>query len=205
MVKYRLTLIDILDPSNESGDKKYRKASISHGLNSNLNNSIYDILPPLTSSPSRIFRERQKSMSGTLNRENSAKHDYVLQFGYEDSDARKKSVPLHPQSSMEEFREFQSSITHPAVQLGMLVNYNEQHAAIADGGPLHSTAPLPSTHPSPLSNIFTLLCDEVLTALSDIETSAEDLSVWKDDFLKQSIPANVKISLALSFSRLIRR
>ena len=53
---------------------------------------------------------------------------------------------------------------------------------------------------------FTELCDEVLTALGDMEDNFEDTLEWKDSFLKaEGIPANIKLELALVLSRLFRR
>jgi hypothetical protein len=44
----------------------------------------------------------------------------------------------------------------------------------------------------------------LLSALGDLEASLEDMTTWKDDFLTQSVPSNVKLQLAILFARMLR-
>ena len=40
--------------------------------------------------------------------------------------------------------------------------------------------------------------------MGDLEASLEDMTTWKDDFLTQSVPSNVKLQLAILFARMLR-
>ncbi|KAJ3048385.1 hypothetical protein HK097_010621 [Rhizophlyctis rosea] len=51
---------------------------------------------------------------------------------------------------------------------------------------------------------FDELCSEMLSVVGEFETALEDMTMWKDDFLKQQVPSNVKLHLTLLFARLFR-
>jgi hypothetical protein len=45
---------------------------------------------------------------------------------------------------------------------------------------------------------------EVMAVLGDLEAALEELMMWKDDFLKQKVPSNIKLTLTLLFSKIFR-
>ncbi|KAJ3038756.1 hypothetical protein HDV00_000330 [Rhizophlyctis rosea] len=85
-------------------------------------------------------------------------------------------------SSIEHLRHLSESMQHPAHVLG--VYPNEQDL---------------TTYTE-----FDDLCSETLTVVGEFETALEDMTMWKDDFLRQSVPSNVKLQLTLLFARLFR-
>lgn len=93
-------------------------------------------------------------------------------------------INLSSHAPIEEFYKFREAMKHPASRLDIDV-FGEQSVFAR--------------------NEVTNLCEEVLAAISDFQTAMEELSIWKNEFVKQSIPSSVKLSLVLLFSRLFRR
>ena len=86
---------------------------------------------------------------------------------------------------IDEFRKFRDSLKHPAVQLGIDIT-GENYKLKEKSG-------------------IGQLCEELMITASDFQRAMEELSVWKNEFVKQNIPSSVKLSLVLLFSRLFRR
>ena len=103
----------------------------------------------------------------------------------EDEDWRNESnssVELSVESSVADFKNYHKKVSHPATIIKV-------------------------TAPDTDREVFTefdLLCNEILAVIGELESSLEDMTNWKDDFLKQSVPSNVKLQLATLFSRMLR-
>ncbi|KAI8929926.1 hypothetical protein BC831DRAFT_441618 [Entophlyctis helioformis] len=89
---------------------------------------------------------------------------------------------LSIESTLQDFRIFQSAMRHPGALLGLIAKEDDKE--------VHSE--------------FDDLCNELLIVLGELEASLEDITLWKDDFLKQSVPSAVKLELTLLFAKLFR-
>ncbi|KAJ3227811.1 hypothetical protein HK099_000065 [Clydaea vesicula] len=85
-------------------------------------------------------------------------------------------------SSVEDFRAAQDAFTHPGMILNVLTDTNNKNVI----------------------NEFDDLCNEILGCLGELETSLEEMTLWKDDFLRQSAPSNVKLQMTMMFAKLFR-
>ncbi|KAI9193721.1 uncharacterized protein BJ171DRAFT_586697 [Polychytrium aggregatum] len=94
----------------------------------------------------------------------------------------KPEARLDIESQPDDFRKFQQSVLHPGRVLGVM--------AFEDDRAVLST--------------FDQLCNEVLSCIAEFESSLEEMTTWKNAFMKQSIPSNVKLQLAILFGRLFR-
>ncbi len=86
-------------------------------------------------------------------------------------------------SPISDFREVQRDFQHPALLLNILPDQKDREVFTE----------------------YDKICNEVLAALSEIEMAIEEMTLWKDDFLKQSAPSNVKLQMTLMFARVFRR
>ena len=96
-------------------------------------------------------------------------------------------VNLSGHAPIEEFRKFRDAMKHPASRMDMDVSAIGIEEAQSQ------------------NNQVTSLCKEVLTTITDFQSAMEELTIWKNEFLKQNIPSGIKLSLVLLFSRLFRR
>lgn len=87
-------------------------------------------------------------------------------------------ITISAESSVAEFRNFQKTINHPILKVAP-----NDHVVFQE---------------------FEAICVELLSTLGDLEASLEDMTNWKDDFLTQSVPSNVKLQLAILFARMLR-
>ncbi|KAJ3294253.1 dimethyladenosine transferase, partial [Borealophlyctis nickersoniae] len=85
-------------------------------------------------------------------------------------------------SSVDDLRHYTKKMAHPAVVLGVY----------------------PDDHNFDVYTEFDELCNELLSVVGEFETALEEMTIWKDDFLKQTVPANVKLQLTLLFAKLFR-
>ncbi|KAI9355420.1 hypothetical protein DFJ73DRAFT_279145 [Zopfochytrium polystomum] len=92
------------------------------------------------------------------------------------------SDALSLESPVSAFRSFHSSIPHPATVLNLVADESDRQVFTE----------------------FDELCNELLSTLGDLEASVEEMTIWKDDFLTQSVPSNVKLQVTLLFARLFR-
>lgn len=92
-------------------------------------------------------------------------------------------VTLTINSMVEDFRAFQSAMRHPGLVLNLI----------------------PKDAEKTTTDDFTKICDNVLICLGEFEASLEDMTIWKNDFLKQSVPLGVKLEMTMLFSKLYRR
>lgn len=90
---------------------------------------------------------------------------------------------LSIESTIEDFREFQSGMQHPALMLDIMTTEDDKEV-LTD---------------------FDTYCNELLNALADVETSIEEMSMWKNTFVMQSVPSAVKLDIVILFARLFRR
>jgi hypothetical protein len=91
--------------------------------------------------------------------------------------------PLTTESPVVEFREFHEDMAHPAMVLNLIADEDDREVYTE----------------------FDDICNEILTTLGEFESALEDMTIWKDDFLTQSVPSTVKLQLTLLFSKLFRR
>ncbi|KAJ3415368.1 hypothetical protein HDV05_005105 [Chytridiales sp. JEL 0842] len=91
-------------------------------------------------------------------------------------------VNLTVDSPVKEFRQFHQNIPHPATVLNLVAQEDDREVYTE----------------------FDELCNEILSTLGDFEAALEEMTLWKDDFLTQTVPANVKLQLTLLFARLFR-
>ncbi|KAI8593918.1 hypothetical protein BDZ88DRAFT_401957 [Geranomyces variabilis] len=89
---------------------------------------------------------------------------------------------LSVDSSIDDMRKYGQSVQHP----GKLMNV------------------LPDEYDREVQTEFDLTCNELLNVLGEFETALEEMTIWKDDFLKQTVPSNIKLQLTLLFARLFR-
>ncbi|KAI8848719.1 hypothetical protein BC829DRAFT_208372 [Chytridium lagenaria] len=89
---------------------------------------------------------------------------------------------LNITSTVQDFRSYHQEIPHPASVLNLVADEQDRD----------------------IYTVFDELCNELLCALGDFEASLEEMTIWKDDFLTQTVPSNVKLQLTLLFSRLFR-
>jgi hypothetical protein len=94
--------------------------------------------------------------------------------------AQKVNITLD--SSVEDFRNYQKNVTHPATVLKVNTSMEDREVFTE----------------------FDVLCNEMLNVLGEVESAIEEMTNWKDDFMKQSVPSAVKLQLALLFARLLR-
>ncbi|KAI8615955.1 hypothetical protein BC830DRAFT_244398 [Chytriomyces sp. MP71] len=86
-------------------------------------------------------------------------------------------------SPVTEFRAFHDDIAHPATTLELV----------------------PTEDDRTILTEFDELCNELLGNLGDFEAALEELTLWKDDFMTQSVPSTIKLQLTMLFARLFRR
>ncbi|KAH6566979.1 hypothetical protein BASA62_006396 [Batrachochytrium salamandrivorans] len=103
------------------------------------------------------------------------------------TDSNPTQAPANPtqltmESIVSDFKQFQEAMQHPCMLLGII----------------------PSENDNEVHNELDSLCNELLTTLAELETSLEDITSWKDDFLKQSVPSHIKLELTILFARLFR-
>ncbi|KAJ3147557.1 hypothetical protein HDU86_007955 [Geranomyces michiganensis] len=91
-------------------------------------------------------------------------------------------LKLSMDSSIEDIRKYGQSVQHP----GKLMNV------------------LPDEYDREVQTEFDVICNELLNVLGEFETALEEMTIWKDDFLKQTVPSNIKLQLTLLFARLFR-
>ncbi|KAL5035522.1 hypothetical protein BDV3_005424 [Batrachochytrium dendrobatidis] len=91
-------------------------------------------------------------------------------------------INLSINSVIQDFKRFQGSQQHPGTILNIITSEDD---------------PVVYTE-------FDILCNNLIQVLSNLETSIEDVTAWKNDFLKQSVPSDVKLELTLLFSKLYR-
>ncbi|KAJ3176758.1 hypothetical protein HDU87_004897 [Geranomyces variabilis] len=89
---------------------------------------------------------------------------------------------LSVDSSIDDMRKYGQSVQHP----GKLMNV------------------LPDEYDREVQTEFDITCNELLNVLGEFETALEEMTIWKDDFLKQTVPSNIKLQLTLLFARLFR-
>ncbi|KAI9102454.1 hypothetical protein DFS34DRAFT_609210 [Phlyctochytrium arcticum] len=63
---------------------------------------------------------------------------------------------------------------------------------------------LPDEYDHDVYTEFDELCNEMLSVMGDFESALEEMTIWKDDFLRQTVPSNIKLQLTLLFARLFR-
>ncbi|KAJ3027920.1 UNVERIFIED_CONTAM: hypothetical protein HDU68_002834 [Siphonaria sp. JEL0065] len=85
-------------------------------------------------------------------------------------------------SEVSEFRNFHDEIAHPANVLNLVAEETDRHVFTE----------------------FDHLCNELLSNLGDFEAALEELTLWKDDFMTQSVPSTIKLQLTMLFARLFR-
>jgi hypothetical protein len=95
-----------------------------------------------------------------------------------------KRLALSVEAPIEDFKAFRSAMRHPAVALGI------DTTGMTAGSP---------------DNLFTRLSDDVLTAMTDLQSSMDDLVNWKNGLMRQNLPASMKYTLTMLFSKLFRR
>ncbi|KND02215.1 uncharacterized protein SPPG_09051 [Spizellomyces punctatus DAOM BR117] len=109
-----------------------------------------------------------------------------LWSGDETADLHQSHTHQHEQltvdSSIDDIREYGASVLHPGKVLGVL----------------------PDEYDRDVYTEFDELCNEMLTVLGEFETALEEMTIWKDDFLRQTVPSNIKLQLTLLFARLFR-
>ncbi|KAI9332341.1 hypothetical protein BDR26DRAFT_869333 [Obelidium mucronatum] len=94
----------------------------------------------------------------------------------------KPLTSLSVDSEVEEFRTFHDEIAHPANVLNLVAEETDRHVFTE----------------------FDHLCNELLSNLGDFEAALEELTIWKDDFMTQSVPSTIKLQLTMLFARLFR-
>lgn len=107
--------------------------------------------------------------------------------------AVKQIFNMSIEAPIREFQSFYEAMNHPAATLlldvsGDLPVSTEKDKETAETG-----------------NHIVTLCDEVLTSVANFESSMGDFNLWKNEFLKQSLPSGVKLTFITLFSRLLRR
>ncbi|KAJ3093431.1 hypothetical protein HK100_006615 [Physocladia obscura] len=116
-----------------------------------------------------------KSLDPTLNSNSNSNSSNKLSKDIQTSG-------LTADSDVHEFREFHDNIDHPATSLALIAEENDRQ--------VHTE--------------FDQLCNELLENLGDFEASLEELTLWKDDFMGQTVPSAIKLQLTLLFARLFR-
>eukprot|EP00842_Homolaphlyctis_polyrhiza_P001577 jgi/Hompol1/241/HPOL_000390-RA len=91
-------------------------------------------------------------------------------------------IKFNIETTLEDFRLFQSSMRHPGIVLNLI----------------------PKDDDDLVYTEFDDLSNELLIVLGELESSFEELTNWKDDFLKQSVPSAVKLELTLLFAKVYR-
>ncbi|KAL2917950.1 hypothetical protein HK105_202364 [Polyrhizophydium stewartii] len=99
------------------------------------------------------------------------------------SEFEPEPLRLSLESTIQDFRAFQQAMRHPGIVLNLVAREDDEQ----------------------VYSEFDELCNELLVVLGELEASLEDIIVWKDDFLKQSVPSDVKLEITLLFARLFRR
>ena len=93
-----------------------------------------------------------------------------------------QKIGLTVDSATAEFRAYQRNVAHPAAVLRVTAA-DEDREVFTE---------------------FDVLSNEILSIMGEVESSLEEMTNWKDDFLKQSVPSNVKLQLATLFARMLR-
>ncbi|KAJ3107555.1 hypothetical protein HDU97_003860 [Phlyctochytrium planicorne] len=88
----------------------------------------------------------------------------TVEDGDENLDADRWAT-LNATSSVNEFRSYQQDIPHPASVLNLVADEQDRD----------------------IYTVFDELCNELLCALGDFEASLEEMTIWKDDFLTQTV------------------
>ncbi|KAJ3210133.1 hypothetical protein HDU67_005634 [Dinochytrium kinnereticum] len=114
---------------------------------------------------------------------NTEEHSSGNQFEEMSDSESERLLGLTAVSAVQEFRLYHQDIPHPATVLNLVADEQDRD----------------------IYSVFDELCNELLCALGDFEASLEEMTIWKDDFLTQTVPSNVKLQLTLLFSRLFRR
>ncbi|KAI8814958.1 hypothetical protein BJ742DRAFT_864892 [Cladochytrium replicatum] len=107
------------------------------------------------------------------------------QISLSSRESNRTASPVHVpslDSKVPEFRAFHKNIPHPAMTLNLMADESDRQ----------------------VFSEFDRLCNEVLAVMGEFEASLEEMTIWKDGFLKTSVPSSVKLQLALLFSRLFR-
>ncbi|KAJ3011207.1 hypothetical protein HKX48_006972 [Thoreauomyces humboldtii] len=95
---------------------------------------------------------------------------------------QKQHQQLSADSSIDDIRRYGQAVQHP----GKLMKV------------------LPDEYDRDVQTEFDVTCNELLNVLGEFETALEEMTIWKDDFLKQTVPSNIKLQLTLLFARLFR-
>ncbi|KAI8910374.1 hypothetical protein EDD86DRAFT_205230 [Gorgonomyces haynaldii] len=93
-----------------------------------------------------------------------------------------KPFVLSVDSTIEDFKAFQQEIVHPAIVLEIMAEEDD----------LNLVTP------------FDVQCNQLLNALADVEAAIEELNTWKNEFIKASVPSNVKLDIVILFASLFR-
>ncbi|KAJ3083348.1 hypothetical protein HDU99_010720 [Rhizoclosmatium hyalinum] len=92
------------------------------------------------------------------------------------------SSTLTVDSEVSDFRTFHDDMAHPANVLMLVADENDRR----------------------IYTEFDNICNELLSNLGDFEAALEELTLWKDDFMTQSVPSTIKLQLTMLFTRLFR-
>jgi hypothetical protein len=93
-----------------------------------------------------------------------------------------KLATITPASHIMELREYHRLMLPPAVTLGMIPGEGEDE----------------------VFSEFDLLCNELLSLLAELETAVEEVAIWKNAFMRQAAPSELKLQLVLLFAQLFR-
>ncbi len=94
-----------------------------------------------------------------------------------------KLAAITPETHIMKLREYQRLMLPPAVTLDMIPGEGE--------GEVYSE--------------FDELCNELLSLMTELETAVEEIAIWKNTFMRQSAPSELKLQLVLLFAQLFRR
>lgn len=119
---------------------------------------------------------------------------------------RRDKILLSSHAPIEEFQKFRDGKPE-SVSPVILVIRNNFHAVMRNPA---SRLDIDITHSGGMAeasanNQVVALCSEVHTRVADFQGALEELSIWKNEFLKQGVSSSVKMSVVLLFSRLFRR
>ncbi|KAI9222216.1 hypothetical protein BC828DRAFT_378964 [Blastocladiella britannica] len=89
--------------------------------------------------------------------------------------------------------------------------YHRRRSTIKHRGKLEAldATPTPATPAPPAEvpvalNPFSVMCDDVVNALAEFESSMQTFSAWRNDFFKQNVTSGVKLALALMVAKVVR-
>ena len=97
--------------------------------------------------------------------------------------ALSQSLNLSRDSPVSDFKSYNVNRLHPAIVMNALPKEGDRE----------------------IVNEFDKLCNELTEIVGDFESALEELSMWKDEFLRQHVPSYVKLNLTIMFTRLFRR